>query len=97
MKKLNFYLFLLSLFLVACSAQHTIDKPSPSNTQSNLAENKTYSQMAKLLSDEYIQRRAEEVNLNAICTLDAAKPGLESPNTTHFSIVDRWGNAVSNT
>jgi gamma-glutamyltranspeptidase/glutathione hydrolase len=24
-------------------------------------------------------------------------PGLEKPQTTHFSIVDRWGNAVSNT
>jgi gamma-glutamyltranspeptidase len=25
------------------------------------------------------------------------RPGLEKPQTTHFSIVDRWGNAVSNT
>jgi gamma-glutamyltranspeptidase / glutathione hydrolase len=24
-------------------------------------------------------------------------PGLEKPQTTHFSIIDRWGNAVSNT
>jgi gamma-glutamyltranspeptidase/glutathione hydrolase len=24
-------------------------------------------------------------------------PGAEKPQTTHFSIVDRWGNAVSNT
>jgi len=25
------------------------------------------------------------------------KPRLESPNTTHFSIIDQWDNAVSNT
>ena len=24
-------------------------------------------------------------------------PGLGSPNTTHYSIIDQWGNAVSNT
>jgi len=29
--------------------------------------------------------------------LSSVKPGLEKPQTTHFSIVDRWGNAVSNT
>jgi gamma-glutamyltranspeptidase/glutathione hydrolase len=25
------------------------------------------------------------------------RPGLEKPQTTHYSILDRWGNAVSNT
>ena len=29
--------------------------------------------------------------------LGEARPGPEKPQTTHFSIVDRWGNAVSNT
>ena len=29
--------------------------------------------------------------------LASVSPGLEKPQTTHFSIVDRWGNAVSNT
>lgn len=53
--------------------------------------------MVKLVSDQYIQRRADEVNSNQISTLEQVQPGLESPNTTHFSIVDRWGNAVSNT
>lgn len=53
--------------------------------------------MGELISDDYIGRRAQEVNFNAISTLEQAQPGLESPNTTHFSIVDRWGNAVSNT
>lgn len=53
--------------------------------------------MDELLSEEYLRRRAREVNENEISTLDDAKPGLESPDTTHFSIVDRWGNAVANT
>ncbi|WP_189400530.1 gamma-glutamyltransferase [Arenicella chitinivorans] len=51
----------------------------------------------KLISDEYIQRRAAEVQLAEISHLESVKPGLESPNTTHFSILDKWGNAVSNT
>jgi gamma-glutamyltranspeptidase/glutathione hydrolase len=37
------------------------------------------------------------VNPDDISELDAVQPGLESPNTTHYSIVDQWGNAVSNT
>ena len=32
-----------------------------------------------------------------ISSLKSINPGLESPNTTHYSIVDQWGNAVSNT
>ena len=51
----------------------------------------------KLISEEYIARRALEVNPNAISSLDSVDPGLESPDTTHYSIVDQWGNAVSNT
>ena len=51
----------------------------------------------KLISEEYIARRALEVNPNAISSLESVDPGLESPNTTHYSIVDQWGNAVSNT
>ena len=53
--------------------------------------------MEELLSEDYLRRRALEVREDEISTLDAAKPGLESPDTTHFSIVDRWGNAVANT
>jgi len=53
--------------------------------------------MDALISDEYIARRASEVNDTNISMLDAVAPGLESPNTTHYSIVDQWGNAVSNT
>jgi len=51
----------------------------------------------ELLADEYIARRAAEVDPDAISRLDAAAPGLESPDTTHFSILDFDGNAVSNT
>jgi gamma-glutamyltranspeptidase/glutathione hydrolase len=51
----------------------------------------------KLISDEYIAKRAKEVNPDEISFIESVQPGLESPNTTHYSIVDQWGNAVSNT
>ena len=50
-----------------------------------------------LVSDDYINRRAREVNPSAISSLEGVGPGLTSPNTTHYSITDQWGNAVSNT
>ena len=50
-----------------------------------------------LIDDVYIRKRAAEVNTKTISTLKSINPGLESPNTTHYSIVDQWGNAVSNT
>jgi len=53
--------------------------------------------IAKLISSDYIRRRSEEVKTDSISTLDHAQPGLESRSTTHFSIVDQWGNAVANT
>jgi gamma-glutamyltranspeptidase/glutathione hydrolase len=53
--------------------------------------------VAALLSPAYLDRRAAEVDPQAISRLDAVRPGLESRDTTHFSIVDRWGNAVANT
>jgi len=53
--------------------------------------------MDALLAEDYIARRAQEVNPETISQLDAVAPGLSSPNTTHFSIIDPWGNAVSNT
>jgi len=51
----------------------------------------------ELISDSYIARRAAEVNIRDISTIEQVRPGLESANTTHFSIMDQWGNAVSNT
>ena len=54
--------------------------------------------VAELLADDYIAARSSELNLAAISPTPAIRPGLpESEETTHFSIVDRWGNAVSNT
>jgi gamma-glutamyltranspeptidase / glutathione hydrolase len=50
-----------------------------------------------IINDSYIKRRAAEVNATAISELQGVTPGLESPNTTHYSIVDAQGNAVSNT
>jgi len=52
--------------------------------------------MRRIMEKDYIARRALEVDPEAISATEGVKPGLESPNTTHFSIVDRWGNAVSN-
>ncbi|MCH8895065.1 MAG: gamma-glutamyltransferase [Proteobacteria bacterium] len=51
----------------------------------------------KLIADDYIGKRAAEVDNKAISSVKSVPPGLESPHTTHFSIVDKDGNAVSNT
>ena len=51
--------------------------------------------VAELMTDEYIARRAAEVNPSAISRAAAVRPGLEGRSTTHFSIVDRDGNAVA--
>lgn len=52
--------------------------------------------MAQLIDDKYIARRASQVNPAAISDSQSIKPGLhESEQTTHFSIVDKWGNAVA--
>lgn len=54
--------------------------------------------VAALLDHVYLARRAREVNTERPTPTIEVKPGLvEHTNTTHFSIVDRWGNAVSNT
>jgi gamma-glutamyltranspeptidase / glutathione hydrolase len=52
----------------------------------------------ELLDPKYLAGRAALVSLNEPTPTENVKPGLaEHHNTTHFSIVDRWGNAVSNT
>lgn len=51
----------------------------------------------RLLSDDYLRMRANEVNSKVISEFKAIAPGLESIDTTHFSILDEYGNAVSNT
>jgi gamma-glutamyltranspeptidase/glutathione hydrolase len=49
----------------------------------------------ELIADDYVARRAAEVNPKTISQADAVHPGLEPHATTHFSIVDRAGNAVA--
>ena len=53
-----------------------------------------------LVSKAYAARRAAGISPDRRTPPDAVRPGLaahESEQTTHFSIVDRHGNAVANT
>ena len=52
---------------------------------------------ARLTDPAYLKQRAAEVNPTAISPTEKVRPGLEPHQTTHFSIVDADGNAVSNT
>jgi len=53
---------------------------------------------AELISDSYLANRAKDISLTKISTTENIKPGIvESEQTTHFSVMDKWGNAVSNT
>lgn len=52
----------------------------------------------QLISDSYLQSRIKGVSLDEISDTESIKPGkLETPETTHFSIIDSQGMAVSNT
>ncbi|WP_176058488.1 gamma-glutamyltransferase [Paraburkholderia sp. BCC1876] len=56
----------------------------------------------KLIDDAYLAQRADEVTPDEVPGAKPVKPGLgdalpEKAQTTHFSVVDKWGNAVSNT
>ena len=58
--------------------------------------------VAQLTDDAYIAKRAAEVNPSAPSDTKTVQAGLgtsmpEKAETTHFSVVDKWGNAVSNT
>lgn len=54
--------------------------------------------VANLIADDYLKQRIAEVKLDEISESEKVKHGkIESPETTHFSIVDGYGNAVSNT
>ncbi len=52
-----------------------------------------------LLSDLYLNDRNSSINLSKATPSEEVKSGtvevIESHETTHFSIVDKWGNAVS--
>jgi gamma-glutamyltranspeptidase/glutathione hydrolase len=51
----------------------------------------------ELVSEEYIRARAQEINPTEISQNVGAGTGLETHDTTHYSVLDKWGNAVSNT
>ncbi|MDJ0939931.1 MAG: gamma-glutamyltransferase [Woeseiaceae bacterium] len=53
--------------------------------------------MEQLLSAEYLVERAAEVDPVRITPVEDVLPGLDSFDTTHYSIVDGNGNAVSTT
>ncbi len=53
--------------------------------------------IARLIAPDYIARRAAEVDPVSISAVSAAAPGLDGRHTTHFSVIDFDGNAVSNT
>ena len=56
--------------------------------------------VSQLINTHYMAQRAKQVNPNSISNTEQVKPGLdngEKLQTTHFSIVDKWGNAASNT
>jgi gamma-glutamyltranspeptidase / glutathione hydrolase len=50
-----------------------------------------------LLSPSYIAQRASQISTTTPSALASVQPGLERPQTTHFSVIDADGNAVSNT
>lgn len=55
------------------------------------------SRIDELLDEDYIRSRAEEVNPTEISLDVGAGTGLETHDTTHYSVMDHDGNAVSNT
>nr|WP_275659612.1 gamma-glutamyltransferase [Shewanella insulae] len=54
-----------------------------------------------LISKDYAQSRAKGIAINRVTPSSEISPGkitgYESPQTTHYSVVDKWGNAVANT
>ncbi len=53
--------------------------------------------MERLLSDDYLRLRAKQIDAEKISALEDVSPGLGSLQTTHYSILDGDGNAVSTT
>jgi gamma-glutamyltranspeptidase/glutathione hydrolase len=54
-------------------------------------------QIDELLGEDYLRSRAQEINPDEISSGVGAEDGFNRHDTTHYSILDRWGNAVSNT
>ncbi len=57
--------------------------------------------LSGLTSKNYAEQLRQKIDLNKATPSSEINaghpPAPESPETTHFSVVDRWGNAVSNT
>lgn len=53
--------------------------------------------VSNLIDPAYVAQRAKEIDPDKPSPTKAMIPGLEKPQTTHFSVVDKWGNAVANT
>src|SRR5882757_863515 len=51
----------------------------------------------RLMDPKYNAMRASAIDRDRPSELGSVHPGLEKPQTTHFSIIDAQGNAVSNT
>lgn len=65
----------------------------------HLGDSDFYPVPIQALTDKtYLRDRASQVNFQEISVTEKMQPGkFESPETTHFSIIDPYGNAVSNT
>lgn len=54
--------------------------------------------VSQLVNHDYIAMRAGEIQQDGPSSTPDIEPGLvESEDTTHFSVMDKWGNAVANT
>ena len=57
--------------------------------------------VSELISKSYAKTRSHDISLNRATPSSEIGPGIiagyESPQTTHYSVVDKWGNAVANT
>ena len=53
--------------------------------------------VSALIDPAYNARRARDIDPAKPSVTAGVKPGLEKHQTTHFSIIDKWGNAISNT
>jgi gamma-glutamyltranspeptidase / glutathione hydrolase len=53
--------------------------------------------VSRLLASAYIAARASQIDTARPSILSSVNPGLEKPQTTHYSVIDADGNAVSNT
>ncbi|NVJ60296.1 MAG: gamma-glutamyltransferase [Gammaproteobacteria bacterium] len=57
--------------------------------------------IAKLIDKEYAKQLSKKINLSKAVSSEEILPSNfqvdESPQTTHYSIIDKWGNVVTNT